>query len=58
MACSHGKRSRLSARVRELSANKQRTIVVRPFVFLGMLDGRTAQMLTVFPAQPYCAKIV
>jgi hypothetical protein len=31
----------LSLRVREQSANKQRTRLVRPFIYLGGVDGRT-----------------
>jgi hypothetical protein len=57
-ACSLGKRSILSARVREQSANKQRTMFVRPFVFLGTWTDGRLKIPTAFPASQDRARIV
>ena len=50
----------LSARVREQSANRQRTVVVRPFIFLGVwTDGRhVSKMRIAFPASQDRARII
>ncbi|SRR6266545_959417 len=51
-ACSHGKRSILSARVREQSANKERTIVCSSVRFPRGVDGRTACCRLLFAQTP------